>query len=85
MEEIIKQTIWQKALLIFAYGLILLMIIFSIMAITGKGRDYFDKCIQEKCGRSDEHCNKAREIYNCCKGAGGELTSKNGGPRCAFP
>lgn len=75
----------KKILLIVLYGLIALMVIFSILAIKNTGKSGFDSCHQEKCEKKgDEYCNKFREINNCCLGAGGKLVISNNKPTCSF-
>ena len=86
MKEFQMLPLSQKLLLLILYALIILMVVFSIGAMKNKGENGFDRCIQQKCeSRGQEYCTKPREVLNCCKGAGGELTSKNGRPSCAFP
>ncbi len=78
-------TRWQKGLLYVLYGLIVLMILFSLVAIGNRGQEGYDKCIQKKCElKSQEFCSKPREISNCCEGAGGQLGQMNGEWKCVF-
>lgn len=84
-KEIKSFSVLQKALLIFLYGLIILMVIFSVMAIKNLSEGGFDKCIQKKCeAGGEEHCQKFREINNCCLGAGGQMAASENGYTCVF-
>ena len=75
----------QKSLLFVLYGLIVLMIIFSLNAMKNVGEDGYDNCIQKKCEKSgEEFCQKFREINNCCLGAGGQVAQSNNGLACVF-
>lgn len=78
-------SLLQKALLALLYGLIILMIAFSLMALKNLGEEGYNECIQEKCGeKGEEFCSKFREINNCCLGAGGELAVSDGKYLCVF-
>ena len=80
-----KTNITQKLLLYVLYSLIILMIIFSLMAIGDKGKQGYDKCIQDKCDKFDEAtCKKARTIMNCCQGAGGQVVQTENNLGCLF-
>jgi hypothetical protein len=84
-EHSLSLTLWQKGLLYVLYGLIILMIIFSLIAMGNRGQEGYDKCIQKKCElKSQEFCSKPREISNCCEGAGGQLGQMNGEWKCVF-
>ena len=75
----------QKILLFSLYGLLALMIFFSLLVIKDKNFAGYEKCIQEKCERkSQAFCSKPREIMNCCAGAGGQLASANNQYTCVF-
>lgn len=75
----------QKGLLLVLYGLLMLMVIFSVMAIKNKGQEGYAKCIQDKCERrGQEFCSKPREIMNCCLGAGGNVANVDNKLDCAF-
>ena len=60
------------------------MVFFSFQAIQNKGQDGFDKCIAWKCEKSQEFCQKFREINNCCLGAGGVVAQQGNGVTCVF-
>ena len=79
-------TILQKGLLYGIYALIVLMIIFSFIAMKDKDFSGYQKCVEKKCERGGEaFCNKAREQNNCCLGAGGQLATTNDGKyTCVF-
>lgn len=80
-----KQSIGQKMLLFFLYGLVLLMVVFSIVAAKNRGQKGFDGCMQENCEtHGEEFCNKPREINNCCLGAGGKIAAENNTLTCIF-
>ena len=80
-----ESTTTQKLLLVLLYGLIVLMIIFSVLAIKNIGEEGYNRCIQEKCEKGgQEYCSKTREIDNCCMGAGGTLAVSNGNYVCVF-
>ena len=80
-----KINLWQKGLLIALYGLIILMVIFSIGATKNLGEDGYNNCIQKKCDKKGEDfCHKFREINNCCLGAGGNVAQRNEGLTCIF-
>ena len=79
-------TRMQKGLLILLYGLIALMVLFSLLAIRNLGQDGYDRCIEKKCAwKGQEFCTKVREVTNCCVGAGGELGVTASGYSCIFP
>ncbi len=84
--EQVHLTIVQKVLLGLLYGLMILMVIFSIIASLDKNYEGYDKCVQKKCVRKGEaFCQKAREQQNCCLGAGGQLaTNSQGKFTCVF-
>ena len=78
-------SILQKLLMASLYGLLALMILFSIMAMGDKGEAGYDSCIQEKCElKGEDYCNKYRERNNCCLGAGGSMGVANGQYVCSF-
>ncbi len=69
-----SHTTSQKILLYLIYGLVLLMVLFSLIAIKDKNFSGYRKCVDNKCKLKDEaFCNKAREQMACCTGAGGKL------------
>ncbi len=75
----------QKVLLLVLYGLIVLMIVFSFMASRNFGEEAYDKCVQDKCEERGEYiCKKYRELYNCCRGTGGDFRQINSGYECEF-
>ena len=76
----------QKTLLTVLYGLIILMIVFSLLALRNLGEEGYNQCVQEKCEKKGEaFCQKPRELHNCCWGAGGELAaSAEGKYICLF-
>ena len=76
--EQVHLTIWQKGLLWLLYGLVILMVVFSVVAYFDKDYEGYHKCVQKKCERKGEaFCQKAREQQNCCLGAGGQLAQDN--------
>ncbi len=80
-----KLSILQKILLGSLYFLIILMIVFSVMAVKNVGMEGFNKCMEKKCAQYGEaFCNKYREINNCCSGAGGNVAQTNEGLKCIF-
>ncbi len=80
-----KLNLSQKVLLLILYGLIILMVIFSLGATKNIGKSSYDQCIQEKCEKKgDDYCHKYREINNCCLGAGGQIAQSNDGLICVF-
>jgi len=69
-----KISLVQKILLGGLYFLIVLMILFSVLALKDKGQNGYDKCVQKKCdAKGQDFCGKLREISNCCEGAGGKV------------
>ncbi len=75
----------QKILLGVLYGLLVLMVVFSLFAIKDKGQAGYDTCIQKKCdAKGQEFCSKYREIDNCCKGASGKVVISDGKAICVF-
>ena len=75
----------QKGLLYCLYGLMVLMFIFSVLALKNHGQEGYDNCIQDKCERKgQEFCSKPREIMNCCLGAGGKLAAADNSLNCVF-
>ncbi len=81
-----KHTIPQKILLYSIYFLVLLMFIFSFLAMKDKDFNGYQKCVQSKCERGGQaFCQKVREQNNCCLGAGGQLgTTKDNAYTCVF-
>lgn len=78
-------NISQKILLLILYGLIALMVVFSLLAIKDKDQAGYDKCIQKKCDtKGQEFCSKYREISNCCLGAGGKVMMIDNKYDCVF-
>ena len=68
----------QKILLSSLYLLVLLMIIFSLLAIQNTGFEGYQQCVEEKCeAKGEKFCSKVRELNNCCAGAGGTLAGVN--------
>ena len=75
----------QRGLLYTLYGLVAVMVIFSILAVRNVGEEGYQQCLQNKCERKGpEFCSKQREISNCCQGAGGELGVAEGKLTCVF-
>ncbi|HLC96374.1 MAG TPA: hypothetical protein VJH97_03570 [Candidatus Nanoarchaeia archaeon] len=78
-------SISQKILLVALYALILISVILTALATKNVGQTGFDKCISDKCDKKgQEYCTKAREIDNCCKGAGGSLGVQDDQYVCVF-
>ena len=68
----------QKVLLYCLYALIILMVIFSFMAMRNIGQKGYNQCVQQKCdAKGEKFCFKPRELSNCCAGAGGMLAGAN--------
>ena len=79
-------SLLQKTLLVMLYALVLLMIIFSLLAVRQMGEEGYGHCVAQKCAAKGEaYCTKAREIINCCLGAGGETQQTEQGLGCTFP
>ncbi len=75
----------QKALLVLLYGLVLLMIVFSLMSIRNLGQEGYVRCIEKRCTAvGEEQCQKLREVSSCCLGAGGEVAISNNQYVCNF-
>ncbi len=80
-----KITLAQKILYFILLGLLVLMVIFSFKSLEHHGESGFEECIQKKCeAYGIKHCNKAREISNCCLGAGGKIKYSQKGANCFF-
>lgn len=84
MEEHEKQavddglTTSHKILLYCLYSLLVLMVVFSIMAIQNTGEKGYRQCLEKKCeAKGEKFCSKPRELGNCCAGAGGILAGVN--------
>ena len=84
MEEHEKQvvnnglTMSHRILLYCLYSLLVLMIIFSLMAIQHVGEKGYQQCVEKKCeAKGEKFCSKLRELNNCCAGAGGTLAGVN--------
>ncbi len=85
METTLDLTWLQRGLLVILYGLMLLMVIFSFLAVKNIGQEGYDNCIKEKCAtHRGAFCSKFREISNCCQGAGGKMASDGQEYRCIF-
>ncbi len=82
-----KHTLGQRILLIVLYSLLLLMVVFSLIALKNKNYEGYQKCVEKKCqgGVYQAYCSKFREVNNCCQGAGGTtaMGSNNQYP-CVF-
>ncbi len=80
-----KLTIGQRILLYSLYGLVALMVVFSLLAMKDKNFAGYEKCVQKKCERGGEaFCSKYREISNCCLGAGGQVAVEGNEYTCVF-
>jgi len=81
-----KQTIPQKILFYSICLLVLLMFVFSLMAMKDKNFGGYQQCIEKKCERGGlAFCQKFREQNNCCLGAGGQLSmTKDNAYTCVF-
>ena len=74
MEEHNTITRTQKIVLYVLYALLVLMVIFSFLALRNVGEQGYKQCVQEKCDtKGDAFCSKLRELDNFCAGAGGKL------------
>lgn len=68
----------QKVLLWTLYSLVLLMVVFSLLAIQNAGEKGYQQCVEKKCEeKGEKFCSKLRELNNCCAGAGGTLAGVN--------
>lgn len=68
----------KKILLYSLYFLLVLMVIFSFMAIQNTGEKGYQQCVEKKCeAKGEKFCSKLRELSNCCAGAGGTLAGVN--------
>lgn len=75
----------QKGLFYTLYAFIILMLLFSVLAVKNHGQEGYNKCVQDKCERKgQEFCSKPREIMNCCLGAGGNLANVDNKLDCTF-
>ncbi|HLC71568.1 MAG TPA: hypothetical protein VJI32_06155, partial [Candidatus Nanoarchaeia archaeon] len=75
----------QKGLLAALYGLLLLMVIFSIMSIRNLGDDGYGHCLEKRCATVGlENCQKLREVSSCCFGAGGKVAISDNNYICTF-
>lgn len=55
------------------------------MAMKDKTHEGYIKCVEEKCDKQGEfHCQKLRELINCCEGAGGEEGREGDKFKCVF-
>lgn len=71
----------QKILLGSLYFLVLLMVVFSLLAIQNVGENGYQQCVEKKCeAKGEKFCSKLRELNNCCSGAGGNLAGVNNPP-----
>ncbi len=67
-----------KILLYCLYSLLVLMVIFSLMAIQNVGKKGYQQCVEKKCeAKGEKFCSKPRELNNCCAGADGTLAGVN--------
>lgn len=73
-----KLRIGGKILLYGLYFLLLLMVVFSLMAVRNTGLEGYQQCVEKKCElKGGKFCSKLREQDNCCAGAGGKLATVN--------
>ena len=80
-----KITLAQKILYFILLSLLVLMVIFTFKSLEHRGESGFEACIQNKCEFGGvKYCNKAREISNCCLGAGGKIKYSQKGANCFF-
>ncbi len=78
-------TLPQKGLLFTLYGLLGLMIVFSIMSLQNLGQEGYQKCMEKRCSLvGDERCQKLREVSSCCLGAGGKVGISDNKYGCGF-
>ena len=76
MEELTTSDLSRKIVLYVLYSLLVLMVIFSFMAIQNTGFDGYQQCVEKKCEtKGEKFCSKVRELGNCCAGAGGNLAA----------
>ena len=48
------------------------------MAARNTGEKGYTQCVEKKCyEKGEQFCSKARELANCCSGAGGNLATVN--------
>lgn len=75
----------QKILYFSLLALIGLMIFFTLLSLKYSGQEGYELCIREKCAeRGNDYCQKGRELFNCCKGAGGRLAQEGAEFVCVF-
>ena len=73
-----KLTLPKKVLLYSLYSLLILMVVFSFLAIQNTGEKGYLQCVENKCeAKGEKFCSKPRELSNCCAGAGGNLAGVN--------
>lgn len=78
-------TVAQKGLLFALYGLVALMVIFSIISLHNLGQEGYQNCMEERCSLvGEERCQKLREVSSCCLGAGGKVGISDNQYRCGF-
>lgn len=78
-------TFGQKGLLFTLYGLIALMIIFSLISLRNLGQEGYARCLEKRCAAvGEEQCQKLREVSSCCLGAGGDVVVQNNQYGCAY-
>ena len=70
------------------YGLLFLMVVFSVLAaISNFGEKGMQKCLDQLAEKRENKSapERPKNIYNCCIGAGGEITQKQDGSyNCNF-
>ncbi|MEK6900386.1 MAG: hypothetical protein AABX05_04655 [Nanoarchaeota archaeon] len=69
----------QKILLILLYGLLALMVFFSIFAAMNNfGEKGMQKCMDQLAEKkiNKSLADRPKDIYNCCQGAGGKIAQK---------
>ncbi len=78
-------TISHKILLGSLYGLLALMVLFSIMANKNFGQEAYNKCVEKNVQEfGEQFLKRTRELGNCCYGAGGQLAQNSERLTCIF-
>ena len=77
-EQTAPLKVGPKILLYSLYALLILMVIFSFMALRNIGLEGYQQCVEKKCEvKGEKFCSKLRELNTCCAGAGGTLAGVN--------
>ncbi len=78
----------QKILLVMLYGLLVLVVVFSVLAaINNFGEKGMQRCMDKLAEKKENKsiAENPKKIYNCCLGAGGKMAQKQDGSyTCVF-